>query len=66
MIFPFTSKSLKVFFGDEVYLGTQIRCKVVWSHLKRMLHHKHSGEPKEKDAKKALVSLRGGRLCRKG
>lgn len=65
-VFPFTSKSLEVFFGDEVYLGTQIRRKAAWSHLKRMLHHKHSGEPKEKDAKKALVSLRGGRCRRKG
>lgn len=49
-----------------MYLGTQIRCKAAWSHLKRMPHHKHSGEPEEKDAKKALVSLRGGRLHRKG
>lgn len=49
-----------MFFEDEVYLGTQMRCKVALSHLTRMPHHKHSGEPKEEEAKKALVSFRGG------
>lgn len=58
MIFPFTSKSL-CFWGPGVFRNTDEMQRGLESSEKNATP-KHSGEPKEEEAKKALVSFRGG------